>query len=173
MCLQFVLHMHYPSTNPASTPYPLMVTVRASMIRAQDPQPRFNITGDKGSYIKFGLDPQEGEMRVWKPESGRTVGDDKWGYEEEGMWGDLQTNQNGKLVKEKYGQRLPLLLRILTPPPKVPIPARSIPRDLQELIYRHPRGQGSADRQAGAGGVDDENHRVGVPEFEGGEEVEG
>ncbi|KAJ9095416.1 hypothetical protein QFC20_006654 [Naganishia adeliensis] len=98
----FVLHMHYPSSNPASTPYPLMVTCRASMIRAQDPQPRFNITGDKGSYVKFGLDPQENEMRVWKPESGRIVGDDKWGYEEESMWGELQTNQDGKLVKEKY-----------------------------------------------------------------------
>lgn len=98
---QFVLHMHYPTTNPASTPYPLMVTCRASMIRAQDPQPRFNITGDKGSYIKFGLDPQEGEMRVWTPESGRRVGDEQWGREEEGMWGELQTVREGKLVKEK------------------------------------------------------------------------
>ncbi|KAJ9125727.1 hypothetical protein QFC24_002511 [Naganishia onofrii] len=98
----FILHMHYPTSTPASTPYPLMVTLQASMIRAQDPQPRFNITGDKGSFIKFGLDPQESEMRVWKPESGRIVGDDKWGYEEEEMYGELQTNQDGKLVKEKY-----------------------------------------------------------------------
>jgi scyllo-inositol 2-dehydrogenase (NADP+) len=66
-----------------------------------DLHPCINITGDKGSFIKFGLDPQESEMRVWKPESGRIVGDDKWGYEEEEMYGELQTNQDGKLVKEK------------------------------------------------------------------------
>jgi hypothetical protein len=146
------------------------------MIRAQDPQPRFNITGDKGSYIKFGLDPQEGEMRVWKPESGRIVGDDKWGFEEEEMYGELQTVKEGKLVKEKYvayryngKTNVTDFQRIV----QVPLACRIIPKHLPEPLYRHPGGQGKAHRQAGTGRVDDEDHRACIPELEGGSNVEG
>ena len=65
----------------------LRATLSASMVAAE-PAPRFLLHGTKGSFRKFGLDPQEPALVAGAtvPEAGS--GDD-WLREPETLWGDL------------------------------------------------------------------------------------
>ena len=61
----------------------LRVTLRAAMVRAW-PAPRFVVHGLKGSYVKFGKDPQENDLRT-----GRSLHAPNWGAEDQSHWGSL------------------------------------------------------------------------------------
>ena len=61
----------------------LRVTLRAAMVRAR-PGPRFVVHGRQGSYVKFGFDPQEGDLKA-----GRPLHDPRWGTETPTHWGSL------------------------------------------------------------------------------------
>jgi hypothetical protein len=96
---QFLLHMYYPRSHPLSKPYPLLVTLQASIICPGSKQLRYQIKGNKGLYTKYGLDVQEATLRKvdWKtgtPEEVTPVGKEGWGVEGEGAEGELE------LVKE-------------------------------------------------------------------------
>ena len=52
--------------------------------------PRFRLHGLKGSFEKFGLDPQEDALR-----SGKRPDDASWGWEPEAKWGRLCTTIDG------------------------------------------------------------------------------
>ncbi|MEV4318925.1 Gfo/Idh/MocA family oxidoreductase [Actinocrispum sp. NPDC049592] len=56
----------------------------ASSSLAQHPGPRFRILGTAGSYTKYGLDVQEGQLK-----EGLRPGDPDWGVEPEALWGLL------------------------------------------------------------------------------------
>lgn len=49
--------------------------------------PRFHVSGLQGSYVKYGLDPQETALK-----SGMRPGDDRWGLESRESWGELSTS---------------------------------------------------------------------------------
>lgn len=49
-------------------------------------QPKYKIWGEKGSYIKYGEDPQENALA-----SGRTPDEGDWGKEEPSEWGEITT----------------------------------------------------------------------------------
>ena len=67
--------------------YPhLQVSLRAGML-IREPGPRFAVHGTAGSYVKYGLDPQEGILRAGGHPS-RTV----WSQESEAEWGILHTD---------------------------------------------------------------------------------
>jgi predicted dehydrogenase len=53
--------------------------------------PRLRVLGDRGAYVKYGLDPQEAELR-----SGRLPGGPDWGEEPADAWGLLGTDENAK-----------------------------------------------------------------------------
>ena len=96
---QFLLHMYYPRSHPLSKPYPLLVTLQASIICPGSKQLRYQIKGNKGLYTKYGLDVQEATLRKvdWKTgpaEDVTPVGKEGWGVESEEAAGDLE------LVKE-------------------------------------------------------------------------
>jgi predicted dehydrogenase len=55
--------------------------------------PRFRMHGLRGSYEKYGLDPQEDQLK-----SGRRPGDDGWGREPQRRWGWLLTDVAGVAV---------------------------------------------------------------------------
>jgi predicted dehydrogenase len=57
--------------------------------------PRYQIFGTRGTYRKFGLDPQEDRLRA-----GQTPGAD-WGKETPDMWGELTSDEEGKIVTRK------------------------------------------------------------------------
>lgn len=61
----------------------LRVTLRAAMVRAWS-GPRFVVHGLAGSFVKFGKDPQEGDLQ-----SGKALGDPRWGSDDPTLWGTL------------------------------------------------------------------------------------
>jgi scyllo-inositol 2-dehydrogenase (NADP+) len=59
-----------------------------SLVRA--PGPRFELHGDKGSFVKYGRDPQAAAL-----EAGRRPGDPGWGREPEDRYATLTTELGG------------------------------------------------------------------------------
>lgn len=77
----FELILHYPN---------LKVTLKAGMLVSQ-PLPRYILLGDKGSFVKYGLDVQEIALKAGL--TPHTKND--WGIEPESVWGNLITEING------------------------------------------------------------------------------
>lgn len=71
------------------------VNLRAGMV-ARIQRPRFLVKGTEGSYIKYGMDPQEALLRAGKAPIG-----EEWGLENEEDWGTLYTSRNGLTFKGK------------------------------------------------------------------------
>lgn len=63
----------------------------------REPGPRYMIHGTKGSFIKYGEDPQEARLRAGE----RPTGED-WGMEAESIYGTIHTEIDGKIIKQKY-----------------------------------------------------------------------
>ena len=76
--------------------YPQMrALLRAGMLLSA-PTPRFILQGARGSYIKFGLDPQEDALK-----RGETPVNHKWGQEPQENWGILRTLENEALLEHR------------------------------------------------------------------------
>jgi predicted dehydrogenase len=68
----------------------IKVTLKAGML-VREPLPRFIVLGDKGSFVKYGLDVQEAALKKGKfPNNVQN-----WGEEPEELWGVLNTNIKG------------------------------------------------------------------------------
>ena len=68
----------------------LKVTLKASLL-VKEPGPRFILNGTKGSFIKYGIDPQEEMLRQ------RLLPDSAgWGKENPQYWGILNTELHGQ-----------------------------------------------------------------------------
>jgi scyllo-inositol 2-dehydrogenase (NADP+) len=68
--------------------YPGLRAAARSRILAFAPGPHFLIHGTKGSFVKYGMDPQEALLRGEKSPRGKDWGPG-WGVEEEQLWGTL------------------------------------------------------------------------------------
>jgi scyllo-inositol 2-dehydrogenase (NADP+) len=76
--------------------YPdLTVSVKAGLLVCA-PSPRFVLYGTEGSYLKFGLDPQEEALK-----RGAMPDQNNWGEESEDSWG-THSRCIGSVVREKY-----------------------------------------------------------------------
>jgi predicted dehydrogenase len=82
----FELHLEYPQ---------LGVKLRAGMLVCE-PSPRFVLYGTEGSFVKYGLDPQEDALK-----QGGSPGQPNWGAEPESAWGTL-TSWDGAVTRQKY-----------------------------------------------------------------------
>jgi scyllo-inositol 2-dehydrogenase (NADP+) len=71
----------------------LRVKLGAGML-ARGESPRFVLRGTQGSFVKYGLDPQEEALK-----QGRTPDEPGWGEEPEGRWGALDTEAGGLRLK--------------------------------------------------------------------------
>ncbi|MEN8202281.1 MAG: Gfo/Idh/MocA family oxidoreductase [Bacteroidota bacterium] len=60
----------------------------------KEPGPRFILHGTEGSYLKWGVDPQEEDLKT-----GRIPGSEKWGEEPESMWGRINTTFQGESIE--------------------------------------------------------------------------
>jgi len=67
----------------------LKITLKAGML-VRAPLPKFILNGTLGSYVKYGLDPQEQALQ-----EGRLPDEPGWGQEPESLWGTLNTEVNG------------------------------------------------------------------------------
>ncbi len=73
--------MHYDSRK-------MLVTVKAGVISPEKDQLRYWVRGEKGSFKKFHLDPQEDQLR----KDGIFPGEKEYGIESEDHWGVLTTD---------------------------------------------------------------------------------
>ena len=78
----FEVHLHYPNE--------LKATLKAGMLVKQ-PGPHFILSGDQGSFVKYGMDVQEAALK--KGLSPALV--PEWGVEPESLWGSLDTEYKG------------------------------------------------------------------------------
>lgn len=65
---------------------------------AADKGPRFRVLGDRAAYLKFGMDPQEEDLR-----SGLRPTSDDWGREPSERWGRLSTDDDTQTVETEPG----------------------------------------------------------------------
>lgn len=75
------------------------VKLHAGML-VREPGPRYMIHGTKGSFIKYGEDPQEAALRAGIPPLG-----ENWGKEPENFYGLLHTEKDGAIIRENYVSR--------------------------------------------------------------------
>jgi scyllo-inositol 2-dehydrogenase (NADP+) len=82
----FELWLQYPDVK---------VTVAASYL-VREPGPRYSLHGTDGSWLKWGIDPQEDDLKM-----GKIPGSEGWGKEPPEDYGLLHTTIDGKDLKEK------------------------------------------------------------------------
>ena len=82
----FDLWLHYPH---------IRVSLAASYL-VREPGPLYALHGTEGSFLKWGIDPQEEELK-----KGIAPGSKGWGKEPESEFGLLHTTLNGKDIKER------------------------------------------------------------------------
>ena len=73
----------------------IKVTLKAGYL-VREPGPKFLVHGTEGSFVKYGIDPQEEDLK-----QGRIPDEDGWGTEPESEWGVLNTNINGIHIRKK------------------------------------------------------------------------
>ncbi|KAK5651532.1 hypothetical protein OQA88_11986 [Cercophora sp. LCS_1] len=66
----------------------LLVTIKTAVVTHMKDQLRFFVRGTKGTYLKFGVDPQEANA-IASP--GRAADDPGFGLEDPSLWGTLST----------------------------------------------------------------------------------
>jgi len=76
----FELILHYDN---------LKAILRAGML-VREPGPRFILHGTEGSFVKYGIDPQEEALK-----QGLTPSTPSWGEDRKDQWGTLNTQING------------------------------------------------------------------------------
>jgi len=82
----FTIYMHY-DVGPKS-PYPLTVILRAHILSVRSPQVRYIVRGTKGTYLKYGIDVQEDQLKVIS--SPQAIFDHQYGVESEENWGTVE-----------------------------------------------------------------------------------
>lgn len=93
--------------------------------------PRFRLLGRKGSYVKFGLDPQEDALRA-----GLRPGQGSWGAEPEGDWGRVGAGTEVQAVPTRpgdYGLFYAAVERALRSGAPMPVDPRHSIRTLEIL----------------------------------------
>lgn len=76
-----------------------VITLHAGML-VREPGPRYMIHGTKGSYIKYGEDPQEAALKAGELPVG-----EEWGKEPDEFAGLLHTELKGTITSVKYPSR--------------------------------------------------------------------
>jgi scyllo-inositol 2-dehydrogenase (NADP+) len=69
----------------------LKATLKSGMLVKQ-PRPRFHVLGDKGSFVKYGLDVQEAALK----QGHSPANSPDWGMEPKEIWGKLDIELNGQ-----------------------------------------------------------------------------
>jgi len=88
----FVAHLYYTERN-----IPLTVTLRSSSLSLLDSQVRYSVKGTQASWVKYGLDVQEDQLK-----GGLATSDSTFGVEPEGQQGVLTVlGSDGKPVAQK------------------------------------------------------------------------
>ncbi len=82
----FAMVLYYPT---------LKVTLTASEM-VLEKGPHYAVHGRKGSFVKYGMDPQEAALNA-----GQRPGNADWGQDPESCWGILHLKENGQETREQ------------------------------------------------------------------------
>ena len=77
--------------------YPGFKCLLKSSYLVREPGPRFILHGTDGSYLKWGIDPQEEALK-----SGQVPGSKGWGAEPEESWGRINSDYFGSRLEGPY-----------------------------------------------------------------------
>lgn len=77
--------------------YEHVKVILSSSLLVREPGPRFTVHGTEGSFLKWGLDPQEEALK-----NGEMPGGEDWGTEKEEEWGLVSTSLNGSVVRGSF-----------------------------------------------------------------------
>lgn len=118
---------------------PLQVILHSSSL-VRSPGPRFQVHGTKGSFIKYGSDPQEGQLR-----EGETHTHPSWGEEDEKNFGVLTNDEfpDGKRIKSETGcyqtyyQQLSQAIRNNAPLPVTAKEGTNVIRIIEEVLQQN------------------------------------
>jgi hypothetical protein len=83
--LQFTVILRYPAGTVS--PHPFTAILRGHILSVRTKQPRFQVRGTKGTYVKYGGDIQESQLRVVS--SADKIHDEGFGVEPEDLWGTV------------------------------------------------------------------------------------
>lgn len=108
----------------------LRVILHAGSLVRETP-PRYQLHGSRGSFIKYGLDPQEDQLKA-----GMRPGDAGWGRDDAALYGDLTIDAGGLEIKgnvttldgryEAYYQSIVEAITQGKPAPVAPEDARNV-----------------------------------------------
>jgi predicted dehydrogenase len=84
---KFTIHFHYPAGN--NRPHPFTAILRAHILSARSPQLRFVVRGTRGTFIKYGLDLQEDQLKAMS--TPKVIFEEHYGKEPESIWGTVET----------------------------------------------------------------------------------
>lgn len=87
----FIIHLLRPMKAPE-----VRVTLKASYLMCEN-EPRFVLHGTEGSYVKYGLDPQEADLT-----KGLLPDTVHWGEEDKTLWGMLHSEKGDRTIREVY-----------------------------------------------------------------------
>ncbi|OCH90735.1 oxidoreductase [Obba rivulosa] len=100
----FTILLHYPGRPSASALKPASFTaiLRGHILSVRSPQIRYVVRGTTGTFLKFGVDVQEDQLKGIKhPSEITTV--ETYGAEPESLWGTLENlSADGTIVKSTW-----------------------------------------------------------------------
>ncbi|CAL1701488.1 unnamed protein product [Somion occarium] len=104
---RFTIFLHYPSLPPKTsasvTPTSFTAILRGTTLSVRSPQPRYVVRGTGGTFTKFGVDPQEDQLRAIKsPAEIVDPQNTAYGKEPETLWGTVENLRNGQVVKSVW-----------------------------------------------------------------------
>ncbi|HEX8336621.1 MAG TPA: Gfo/Idh/MocA family oxidoreductase [Pyrinomonadaceae bacterium] len=109
---------------------------------AAQPGPRFRVLGSRAAYTKFGLDVQEGALKL-----GARPGGQGWGEEEESRWGLLGAGEDLRPVRtepggyQRFYEGVVAAIREGAPPPVEPADAVAVLEVIEAARLSHAEGQ--------------------------------
>lgn len=89
--------MHYDA-GPKQV-YPLLVILRSHTLSVRLQQVRFIVRGTQGTYLKYGMDVQESQLRVLS--SPNAILEKQYGVEPEYLWGTVERIEADDLAVTK------------------------------------------------------------------------
>ncbi|CDO74620.1 hypothetical protein BN946_scf184325.g7 [Trametes cinnabarina] len=96
--------LHYPPLKAASgvQPQSLKVILRGHTLSVRSLQVRYVVRGTQGTYLKFGVDVQEDQLKVI-PSPAAITSDANYGVEPEDIWGTVEhLDAQSKVVKSTW-----------------------------------------------------------------------